>query len=222
MQRLKNSESAVTTIQPFHSPEDIERRSFAIIDEEAGDPKPFSGPCWDVARRLVHTTADFSILKDLSIPLAAVQAGIAALRRGCTIYTDTEMVRSGIPTRRLDPLGATARCLLSLPGAADRARDRGITRSRAAVELAGESLAGSILAVGNAPTTLLALLEHLDAGGEAPFLVIGMPVGFVNAAESKALLLARPQIPAIILSGRRGGSPLAAATVNALAVLAAA
>ena len=211
----------MTSIQPFHSPDDIERRSFAIIDEEAGTPKPFTGPCWDVARRLVHTTADFSILKDLSIPLASVEAGIAALRQGCTIYTDTEMVRSGIPARRLTSFGASARCLLSLPGVAERALAAGITRSRAAIELAGQSLGGSILAVGNAPTTLLALLEHLDAGGKAPALVIGMPVGFVNAAESKALLLDRAQIPAIILSGRRGGSPLAAATVNALAVLAA-
>jgi precorrin-8X/cobalt-precorrin-8 methylmutase len=130
------------------------------------------------------------------------------------------MARAGIPLRRLEPLGSGVTCLLSLPGVAETAQEQGITRSRAAVLLAGNKLAGSILAVGNAPTTLLALLELLDAGAPRPALVIGMPVGFVNAAESKALLLERRDLPSIVLSGRRGGSPLAAAAVNALAILA--
>ena len=210
----------MTTLQPFHTPTDIERQSFAIIDAEAGEPKPFSGPCWEIARRLVHTTADFSILPDLSIPSSAVDAGIAALRAKAPVFTDTEMACSGIPRRRLDALGTSASCLLSLPGVAERAAAQGCTRSKAAVECAGSALAGSILAVGNAPTTLLALLEYLDAGGLPPAVIIAMPVGFVNAAESKALVLERQGINAIVLSGRRGGSPLAATTVNALAELA--
>lgn len=207
-------------LQPYHSPEDIERRSFAIIDEEVGEPKPFSGPAWEIARRIVHTSADFSLLADLHLPDDAIEAGIEALLRGAPIYTDTEMARSGMPARRLTPLGSSALCLLSLPGVAETARARSITRSRAALFAARETLPGSILAVGNAPTTLIALAELLDDGMAPPALVIAMPVGFVNAAESKELILSKNQIRCIAIQGRRGGSPLAAATVNALAELA--
>lgn len=207
-------------LQPYFTPDDIEARSFAIIDAEAGDPKPFAGPQWEIARRLVHTCADFDILPHLHFDKGAIEAGIAALRAGCTIYTDTEMARHGMPTRRLDALGAHAQCLLRLPHVAEHAKAHNTTRSRAAVALAGDRLAGCILAVGNAPTSLLALLDHLDAGGPAPALVIGMPVGFVNAAESKEMLLQWPGLTRIVLRGRKGGSPLAAATVNALAELA--
>ena len=207
-------------LRPESDPVSIERRSFAIIDAEAGEPKPFSGRCWEVARRLVHTTADFSILETLVVSEEAVSAGVAALRASRPVFTDTKMALAGIPKRRLEPLGVTATCLLSLPGVSERAKKHGTTLSRAAVELAGDSLEGAILAVGNAPTTLIALITHLRAGGRPPALVIGMPVGFVNAAESKELLLEEKTLPSIVLRGRRGGSPLAAATVNALAEIA--
>ncbi len=207
-------------LQPESDPRSIERRSFAIIDAEAGEPKPFSGHCWEVARRLVHTTADFSLLDTLVIDENAVMAGVAALRAGCRIWTDTRMVLAGMPARRLTPLGVTAACLLALPGVAERARERGTTQTGAAVAIAGDRLENAILAVGNAPTALIALSRHLRSGGKAPALVIGMPVGFVNAAESKELLLEETAVPSIVLRGRRGGSPLAAATVNALAEIA--
>ena len=207
-------------LQPEKDPASIERRSFAIIDAEAGDDKPFSGRCWEVARRLVHTTADFSILNTLILDDAAVDAGVAALRAGRPVFTDTRMVLAGMPERRLTPLGVSASCLLALPGVAERAGTLGITQSRAAMEIAGDSLGGAILAVGNAPTTLIALIRHLRDGGAPPALVIGMPVGFVNAAESKELLLEERDLPSIVIRGRRGGSPLAAATVNALAEIA--
>ncbi|SBV92568.1 Precorrin-8X methylmutase [uncultured delta proteobacterium] len=207
-------------LQPQKDPAAIERRSFAIIDAEAGDPKPFSGLCWEVARRLVHTTADFSILDNLIISDAAVLAGVTALREGRPVFTDTRMALAGVPERRLTPLGVKAACLLTLPGVAERAQKAGITQSRAAVELAGDLLENAILAVGNAPTTLIALIQYLREGGKAPALVIGMPVGFVNAAESKELLLEETGLHSIVIRGRRGGSPLAAATVNALAEIA--
>lgn len=206
-------------LDPASTPADIEARSFAIIDAEAGAAKPFSGHAWSVARRLVHTSGDMTLLDSLHLPDAAIAAGLAALRRGALVFTDTEMARAGMPLRRLAPLGVTVSCILSQPGVAERARERGITRSRAGMEALGGRLGGSVVAIGNAPTALLALLDHLDAGGPAPALVIGMPVGFVNAAESKALLMARNDVPCLAVAGRRGGSPLAAATVNALACI---
>ena len=214
------SESRFLPLDPASTPAAIEARSFAIIDAEAGDPKPFSGHAWSVARRLAHTSGDMTLLDALYLPDAAVAAGIAALRRGAPVYTDTEMARAGMPPRRLDPLGVTVSCVLSLPGVDDWAKTRGITRTRAGIELLGNRLGGAVVAIGNAPTALLAVLDHLDAGGPAPALVIGMPVGFVNAAESKERLMARPDVPCLAVTGRRGGSPLAAATVNALACIA--
>ncbi|WMW64576.1 precorrin-8X methylmutase [Nitratidesulfovibrio liaohensis] len=216
-------------LQPAFTPDAIEARSFAIIDEEAGEPKPFAGRAREVTRRLVHTCADFDILPHLHLPDVAIAAGVAALARGCAIYTDTEMARAGMPLRRLAPLGCTVACLHALPGTAERAQERGTTRARAAMELAGGRLGGAIVAVGNAPTALLALLDHLAAGGPPPALVVAMPVGFVNAAESKELFLERAAaltqygphgLPCLALRGRKGGSPPAAATVNALAEMA--
>lgn len=207
-------------LQPESDPSAIEKRSFAIIDEEAGPNKPFTGHAWEVARRLVHTTADFAILDALHMTETAVAAGVAALRAGRPVLTDTQMALAGMPRRRLDPLGVEAMCLLTLPGVAERAKEHGITKSRAALEIGAEKLENAILAVGNAPTTLIALVTHLRCGGKPPALVIGMPVGFVNAAESKELLLEETTLPSIVIRGRRGGSPLAAATVNALAEIA--
>lgn len=210
-----------TRLQPCFAPDAIEARSFAIIDAEAGEPKPFEGRLWHVARRLVHTCADFDILADLVLDETAVDAGVTAIRRGCRIFTDTEMARHGIPSRRLAPFGCIVESLISQDGVAERAKATGSTRSAAAIDMAGDRLGGAIVAVGNAPTALLALLDHLDRGGPAPALIVGMPVGFVNASESKEILFERTDPPRIILRGRKGGSTLVAATVNALAILAA-
>lgn len=209
----------IASLLAAHAPEDIERRSFAVIDAEVPEPRPFSGPEWAVARRLVHTTADFDLLNHLKFSSGAVRAGLAALRRGAAVFTDTGMAEAGIPLRRMEPLGCAVTCMLRLPGVGEAARARGITRSLAAVETAGERLHGSVVAIGNAPTALLGLLALMEERGDIrPALVVGMPVGFVNAMESKDLLQ-KYDIPSIILQGRKGGSPLAAATVNALADL---
>ena len=203
-----------------YAPEAIERESLRIIDEEVPEPRPFAGDEWAVARRLVHTTADFELLRHLRFTPDAVPAGVAVLRRGGEIFTDTAMAAAGIPERRLTPLGCRVTCLLNLPGVAEAARERGITRSLAAVESAGARLHGAVVAIGNAPTALLGLLRLLEKDASLrPALVIGMPVGFVNALEAKELLL-NYDIPSISIEGRKGGSPLAAATVNALAELA--
>ena len=206
-------------LDPACTPQEIEARSFAIIDAEIPEPRPFSGGLWEVARRCVHTLGDTEIVADLRLSRDGLAAGVAALRRGCTVYTDTRMAAAGLPLRRLTPLGVTVTPLMGLPGLEDISRRRGVTRSRAGIDMIADRLAGQIMVIGNAPTALLALLEALSQGAPAPALVVGMPVGFVNAAQSKELLRQSPW-PHFTLLGRKGGSAVAAACVNALAELA--
>lgn len=206
-------------LDPACTPQEIEARSFAIIDAEIPEPRPFSGGLWEVARRCVHTLGDTEIIADLRLSRDGLAAGVAALRRGCTVYTDTRMAAAGLPLRRLTPLGVTVTPLMGLPGLEKISRRRGVTRSRAGIEMIADRLAGQIMVIGNAPTALLALLEALNQGAPAPALVVGMPVGFVNAAQSKELLRQSPW-PHFTLLGRKGGSAVAAACVNALAELA--
>lgn len=210
-----------TKLQPFFSPDNIEQRSFEIIDSEVPEPRPFEGNEWSIARRLIHTSADFDLLNHITIHPEAIQAGIDAMRGGCKIFTDTEMARAGMPPRRLAPFGCVTECLLNRPDVVAKAQETGSTRAQAAMDAAAPEIGGSIIAIGNAPTALIRLMKHIEEGGTPPALIIGMPVGFVNAAESKEILLAQSSIPYITIRGRKGGSPLAAATVNALAILAA-
>lgn len=206
-------------LDPACTPQEIEARSFAIIDAEIPEPRPFSGGLWEVARRCVHTLGDTEIVADLRLSRDGLAAGVAALRRGCTVYTDTRMAAAGLPLRRLTPLSVTVTPLMGLPGLEEISRRRGVTRSRAGIDMIADRLAGQIMVIGNAPTALLALLEALSQGAPAPALVVGMPVGFVNAAQSKELLWQSPW-PHFTLLGRKGGSAVAAACVNALAELA--
>ncbi len=206
-------------LDPACTPQEIEARSFAIIDAEIPEPRPFSGGLWEVARRCVHTLGDTEIIADLRLSRDGLAAGVAALRRGCTVYTDTRMAAAGLPLRRLTPLGVTVTPLMGLPGLEEISRRWGVTRSRAGIDMIADRLAGQIMVIGNAPTALLALLEALNQGAPAPALVVGMPVGFVNAAQSKELLRQSPW-PHFTLLGRKGGSAVAAACVNALAELA--
>ena len=213
------------------APERIEARSFEIIDAEVPEPRPFSGVAWSIVRRMIHTTADFELLDLARFHPDAVASGLAALARGCTIVTDTEMARMGIPVRRMEPLGCEVRCLMNDPRVALRAKADGTTRAHAAVDVAVEEIRPEIFVIGNAPTALVRLLEHVRAGRARPALVVGMPVGFVNAAESKALLVNQDAAgksasdgagapfvaPYIAVHGRKGGSPMAACVINALA-----
>lgn len=198
------------------TPAEIERRSFEIIDAEIPEPRPFEGPLWEIARRCIHALGDTDILDDLRLDESAMQLGIAALQGHCTVYTDTAMLAAGLVARRMAPLGITVQPLMTLPNLAEMAAERNVTRARAGMEMIGDKMAGQIVAIGNAPTALLALLEVLAKGTEPPALIVGMPVGFVNAAQSKELLHASPY-PHFTLLGRKGGSACAAACVNALA-----
>ncbi len=198
-------------------PEEIERRSMAIIAQEAGEHGRPPGE-WAVIRRMIHTSADFEYLRTVRLHPQAVASGVRALKAGGVIFTDTRMAQAGISRWRLEPLGARVQCLMDLPQAGERARQGGTTRAVAAVDLAVETIKPSIFVIGNAPTALFRLIEHIQAGRAAPELVVGLPVGFVNAAESKEALLAidRPYITAL---GRKGGSAVAASVINALAQL---
>jgi precorrin-8X/cobalt-precorrin-8 methylmutase len=194
--------------------DEIYRRSFALIRAET-DLARFDAIEERVAVRIVHACGMPDIADDLAFAPAAAAAGVAALKSGAPIFCDAQMVAYGVTRARL-PAGNDVVCALADPGVADLAKRLGTTRSAAAVDLWGERLAGAVVAIGNAPTTLYRLLELLDAGAPRPACIIGMPVGFVGAAESKEALIAT-DLPALVVRGRRGGSAMAAAAVNALA-----
>ena len=200
----------------IRDPAEIYRRSFAGIEAEAG-LSHLTPAMRRVAVRLIHACGMSDLASDLLFSPGAAEAGIAALAIGATIICDVEMVRSGIIASRLPPV-STIVCTLNHEGVAKQAIATGQTRSAAAAELWGEHLAGAVVAIGNAPTALFRLLELLDDGAPKPALIIGMPVGFVGAAESKAELAANSRgCPYITISGRRGGSAFAAAAINAMA-----
>jgi precorrin-8X/cobalt-precorrin-8 methylmutase len=174
---------------------------------------------WLVVRRMIHTTADPEYLTTARVHPRAIAAGVAALQQGRPLATDTRMLLAGISTGRLGRLGVTAFCLMDDPEVATEAARRGTTRAEVAMERSLPGLAGGIVAIGNAPTALLRLLELLAAGAPPPALVVGVPVGFVNAAESKDAL-ARQDCPYITALGPKGGSAVAASIINALAIMA--
>lgn len=200
-------------------PGEIERRSFMIIDAEAGD-HGFGTKEWPIVRRMIHTTADFEFIDSVRFHPRAIESGLAALRRGATIFTDTRMAEAGISKARSSRWGGVVQCLIADSQVAVQAKARGMTRGAVAVDMALPDLDGAIYVVGNAPTALFRLIEHVKAGRADPALVVGLPVGFVNAAESKQFL-AECRVPYITALGRKGGSNVAAAVINALAILAA-
>lgn len=198
-------------------PAAIEAESFAIIDREAGD-HGFDARHWPVVRRIIHTTADFDFAHTTSFAPGALAAGLAALRRGAGILCDTNMVLAGVNKPRLSRFGADIACHVAEPAVATAARAEGITRSIVATRQGVEE-GREIFLVGNAPTALFELLRLAREGAVAPALVVGVPVGFVGAAESKEALLAS-NLPYITCRGRKGGSAIAATILNALLLLA--
>jgi precorrin-3B synthase len=195
--------------------QEIYRHSFAIIRSEA-DLARFSASEEPVAVRIIHACGMVEVAADIVFSEGAVDAARAALRAGAPIFTDAEMVARGVTRARL-PANNDVICTLTDPRVAAMATAAGTTRSAAAMELWRDRLGGSIVAIGNAPTALYRLLDMLDEGAASPACVIGIPVGFVGAAESKQALLTDGRVPAIIVTGRKGGSAMAAAAVNALA-----
>jgi precorrin-8X/cobalt-precorrin-8 methylmutase len=194
---------------------EIYRRSFAIIRAEA-DLARFSKAEEKVAVRLIHACGMVEVARDIVMSPGFADNGRWALIGGAPILCDSKMVANGITRARL-PAANEVVCTLDDPKVPELARRLGNTRSAAAMDLWGDRLGGAVVAIGNAPTALFHLFEMLDAGARPPAAVIGLPVGFVGAAESKDALAADGRVPFLIVRGRKGGSAMAAAAVNALA-----
>ncbi|MCM5554677.1 precorrin-8X methylmutase [Pleomorphomonas sp. NRK KF1] len=194
---------------------EIYRRSFAIIRAEA-DLARFPPEEEKVAVRVIHAAGMVEVASDLAFGPGAVAAAKAALEAGAPVICDSRMVANGITRARL-PASNEVICTLDDPSVPTLALTIGNTRTAAAMMLWGDRLKGAVVAIGNAPTALFHLFEMLDAGAPRPAVVIGMPVGFVGAAESKEALISDGRVPYIVVRGRKGGSAMAAAAVNALA-----
>lgn len=197
----------------------IESKSFeiiqGIIDEIRPDYKFKNEIEEKIIKRAIHTTADFEYLDILKISKEAVEKLVNGLKNKATIYTDTNMALSGINKRKLEALGCKYKCFVSDEEVAKLAKEKGITRSMAAVEVASREEGKKIFVLGNAPTALYKVIEMSNNGQLAVEAVVGVPVGFVGAEESKDEL-AKTDIPYIISKGRKGGSNLAAAIINAI------
>ena len=196
--------------------QEIYRNSFAIIRAEANlDSIP--ADLEKLAVRVIHACGMVDAVEDLRFSPGAGKAGRDALAAGAPILCDARMVLEGVTRTRL-PANNQVICTLKEDGVAEMALEQGNTRSAVALELWRPYLEGSVVVIGNAPTALFYLLEMIDAGAPKPALILGFPVGFVGAAESKAMLAADSRgVPFVIMQGRRGGSAMAAAAVNALA-----
>lgn len=197
----------------------IEDESFAIIDAEAG-PHAFAPAEWQVTRRVIHATADFEFKDLMRFSQGAVEAGVRALRAGCPVVADVKMILAGLNEDRLSAYGCRTYCFISDAEVITAAKEAGSTRAIEAMRKAQREgvLDGALVAVGNAPTALLEVARLVREEGARPALVLGVPVGFVSAAESKEALLAA-EVPSIVARGRKGGSTIAVAIVHALLAL---
>jgi precorrin-8X/cobalt-precorrin-8 methylmutase len=200
-------------------PEQIEEKSFQLIEARVSSHS-FNRRQWSVVKRMIHATADFELVHTTAFHPRALQLGMAALRGGAPIIADTNMVKAGISLARLRPYGTKICCAISRPAVAKEARRTGKTRAAAAMRALAPLMKGSLVAVGNAPTALREVLAIAGDKACRPALIIGVPVGMVGAAESKEMLIASG-LPFITVRGEKGGSPLAASVVNALALLSA-
>ncbi len=198
----------------YVKPADIEKRSFAIITEELGD-RTFPPDIAPVVKRVIHTSADFDYADNLVFSEGAVARARKAIEAGAHIVTDTNMAKAGINKKILAQFGGEVHCFVADEDVAAEAKARGVTRSTVSMERAARLDVPLIFAIGNAPTALVEIRRLVDAGTLSPELVIGVPVGFVNVVESKELIV-ESGVPHIVARGRKGGSNVAAAIVNAL------
>ena len=194
----------------------IENESMEIIDREVGS-HPYSDMEWPIVRRIIHATADFDFAGKNKIVFHkdAIKSGTSALKNGCNIITDVNGVIGGLNKQNPKDFGNDIICNISDPGLAERAKQENKTRAQMSMRVAASEMNGGIVAIGNAPTALLEVIKMIREGVTKPALVIGIPVGFVSAAESKEELQTI-NVPFITNTGRKGGSSCAASIVNAL------
>lgn len=199
-------------------PQEIEEKSFQIITEELGE-HPFTEEQYPVVQRVIHASADFDLGRSLVFHPRAVQAGIEAIRSGKIVVADVQMVQVGISKGRIEKYGGEVKVYISDRDVMEEAKRLNTTRAIISIRKAIKEAEGGIFAIGNAPTALLELIRLVKEGEAKPGLVIGMPVGFVSAAESKEEL-AKLDIPFITNMGRKGGSPVTVAALNAISLMA--
>ncbi len=199
-------------------PMDIENRSMEIIAPHLAGMNLTEAET-KVYSRMIHASGDVGYAPLIRLHPEAIPAAQAALQKGCNIYTDVEMVRTGIHKASFQRYGGKIECRVADPAIAEMAKAEGITRSMAAMRSFGKDLAGSIVAIGNAPTALFEVLRLVEEEDIRPAVIIGIPVGFVGAADSKKALAENKTIPFITVEGTKGGSPIAASAVNAIMYL---
>lgn len=199
------------------NPQEIYDRSFSIVRGEI-DLSSYSETMAAVVTRMIHACGMVDILQDIAASEGAEDEGVRALKNGAAIVCDVGMVEKGIIRKNL-PAENPVLCAQNDPGLPARALEIGNTRSAAGMDLMSERISGAVMVIGNAPTALFRLMELIGEGFAPPALILGFPVGFVGAAESKETLIANGRgVPYITLTGRRGGSPIASAALNALAI----
>lgn len=209
-----NTEFKPVTIQP----QEIEELSFQMIKDELG-AHPFTDEQFPVVQRVIHASADFDLGRSLVFHPDAIRAGIEAIRNGRPLVADVQMVQVGVSKPRLEKYGGDVRVYISDPDVMAEAKRQNLTRAIISMQKAVKEAEGGIFAIGNAPTALLELIRLVKNGEARPGLIVGMPVGFVSAEESKAEL-AKLDIPFITNMGRKGGSPVTVAAVNAISLMA--
>lgn len=200
-------------------PDKIYEHSFATIAEEYG-PHDFTEDEWKVIRRIIHASADFDLGRSVIIHPDAISAGIKAIRAGKPVIADVQMIQVGTGHKRFQKYGGDVHCYISDPDVSKAAKEAGATRAIMSMQKATHLHEGGIYAIGNAPTALLELIRLIKEGEAKPDLIIGMPVGFVSAAESKEELAKFTEIPFITNVGRKGGSTVTVAALNAISILA--
>ncbi len=201
------------SIIKIQHPQKIEKLSFEIIEKEV-ENHSFTKEEWRIVRRVIHTTADFDFLKLIKFHPDAISSAKKAIKRGCKIFTDTEMARAGINKIKLKKFGCEVLCYINHPEVVNLSKKNNITRASASVEYLLNQLQENIYVVGNAPTALIKLFEVITGLNIKPALVVGVPVGFVNAKESKDLFIKYNPVPFIVTKGRKGGSAIGAAIIN--------
>lgn len=196
-------------------PMEIENKSMEIIAPYLKDLN-LKDEEIKVYSRIIHAAGDVEYAPIIRVHPQAISVGKEAIKSGCNIFTDVEMVRTGINKRKLASFGGEVFCRVAEPEIIDKAKKEGITRSMAAMRSFGEKINGSIVAIGNAPTALYEVLRMVEQDGIRPALIVGIPVGFVGAADSKAALAKNNFVPYVTVEGTKGGSPIAAAVINAI------